>query len=72
MGGQATLGFKGKRNDGMFWMSWDDFRQVWDEITVCARSTDASDLVLDVHEDMGCLGEPSDVSSPQLPWNALK
>ncbi|CAN0466458.1 unnamed protein product [Hapterophycus canaliculatus] len=26
------------------------------EITVCSRSTDASDLALDVHEDLGCVG----------------
>lgn len=44
-------------NDGVFWMSWDDFRRVWDEITVCARSTDASDLSFDVHEELGCVGE---------------
>lgn len=32
------------------------FPQVWMEITVCSRSTDASDLALDVHEDLGCPG----------------
>lgn len=33
-----------------------DRLQVWMEITVCSRSTDASDLALDVHEDLGCPG----------------
>ena len=45
-------------DDGVFWMCWEDFKQVWMEITVCARSTDASDLAFDVHEDLGCAGKP--------------
>ncbi|CAM9267912.1 unnamed protein product, partial [Choristocarpus tenellus] len=46
----------GQANDGRFWMSWEDFREVWTEITICARSRDASDLVLDAHESLGCAG----------------
>lgn len=57
------MGHKNDDNDGTFWMCWEDFRQVWMEITVCARSTNASDLSLDVHEDLGCPGEISD-----KPW----
>ncbi|CAN0437039.1 unnamed protein product [Pylaiella littoralis] len=51
-----AVGHENNDNDGLFWMSWEDFRQVWMEITVCSRSTDASDLALDVHEDLGCPG----------------
>ncbi|CAM9414877.1 unnamed protein product [Discosporangium mesarthrocarpum] len=43
-------------NDGTFWMCWQDFSKVWSEITICARSRDASDLFLDVNEDLGCPG----------------
>lgn len=54
---QAAVGQKNDDNDGTFWMAWEDFREVWTEITVCARSTDASDLALDIHEELGCPGE---------------
>eukprot|EP00904_Undaria_pinnatifida_P010244 jgi/Undpi1/634/HiC_scaffold_10.g04098.m1 len=54
----AAVGYQNNSdNDGTFWMCWEDFKQVWMEITVCARSTDASDLALDVHEDLGCAGK---------------
>ena len=54
---QSALKYKGADNDGFFWMCWEDFREVWTEITICSRSTDASDLAMDVHEELGCIGE---------------
>ena len=41
----------------IFWMSWEDFRQIWTDITICCRSTLVSDITLEIHDDLGCPGE---------------
>lgn len=37
-------------------MLWEDFREIWTDITICPKGTD-SDLALEIHEDLGCPGE---------------
>ena len=42
-----------KADDGSFWMSWEDFSDVFQSIDVCARSTGLRDLNLDAMESDG-------------------
>ena len=51
----SALKFK-KEEDGMFWMSWQDFQLYFDQVDICHRSIDVNELYLDVHEDQGFCG----------------
>ncbi|MEW5310132.1 MAG: hypothetical protein WDW38_001959 [Sanguina aurantia] len=51
----AALGWA-DRDDGVFWMEYNDFRQYFKSIDFCRRSKGWDDLTLDVHEDMPCTG----------------
>jgi hypothetical protein len=44
------------KDDGIFFMSWDDFIQHFDGIDVCYRSRDMDDIQLDLKEDLGVFG----------------
>ena len=44
------------RNDGVFWIDWYNFQSIFTDVDVCHRSTGLNDLVLDMHEDIGCCG----------------
>lgn len=43
------------KEDGIFWMEWIDFKDIFNVIQVCDRST-FKDIQLDVDEELGCLG----------------
>jgi calpain-15 len=43
-------------NDGIFWMSWEDFCKNYDTIDVCIKETGMDDLVLKVNESLGQCG----------------
>jgi len=44
-------------DDGIFWMSWSDFCDIFDRIDICDRNT-RNDLSLDPHEEDGYCGLP--------------
>jgi calpain-15 len=43
-------------NDGIFWMSWEDFIKSYDTIDVCIKETGMDDIVLKVNESLGQCG----------------
>jgi calpain-15 len=46
----------GTKDDGTFWMDWDDFVTEFSQLDVCHRSTGVDDLAIDLHEEEGCMG----------------
>ena len=50
----SWLGHEDK-NDGVFWMSMDDFYDIWNFIEMCDRTT-KDDFCLDMHEELGFCG----------------
>ena len=44
------------KDDGTFWIDWYNFQSIFTDVDVCHRSTGLNDLVLDIHEDIGCCG----------------
>jgi len=44
------------KDDGMFWMSWDDFQRYFKSIDICSRTTGFDDLGINMHEGTGCSG----------------
>ena len=55
---QLEMGYLGKsaKDDGIFYMSWDDFLKHFDGVDVCFAARDMSDLQLHVNEDFNVLG----------------
>jgi calpain-15 len=54
---KAQLGqFNEDDDDGCFWMSFEDFIVHFSSVDVCFRRTGLDDMVLDVKEEMGCVG----------------
>ena len=43
-------------DDGIFFMSWEDFVEHFDNIDVCLRTSGIDDLALDVKEELGTMG----------------
>ena len=43
-------------DDGIFFMSWDDFLNHYDGVDVCVLSNDMDDIELDLLEDFGVFG----------------
>lgn len=43
--------FVGEKNDGLFWMSYEDFLFHFEEVDVCYREGGFNDLALDVREE---------------------
>lgn len=59
----SSVGFQGPKDDGIFFMAWEDFIVKFDCIDVCKRSVGMRDLTLDLKEDsegcgpvVGCMG----------------
>jgi hypothetical protein len=50
------VGGVSSKDDGIFYMSWEDFMLHYDTIDVCYRSRDLDDLQLDLNEDFGIFG----------------
>ena len=50
----SWLGHEDK-NDGIFWMSMDDFYDIWNNTHMCDRTT-KDDFCLDMHEELGFCG----------------
>lgn len=44
------------QDDGIFWMSWDQFQQHYGTIDICDRTTGFRDLAIDLNEEEGCPG----------------
>lgn len=42
-------------DDGAFWMSWDDFSRIFQQIDVCARRSGIADLHIDLNESDECM-----------------
>ena len=42
-------------DDGCFWMRWDDFERIFEQLDVCARTSGVADLQLRLHEADGHL-----------------
>ena len=40
---------------GAFWMSWDDFSRIFQQIDVCARRSGIADLRIDLNESDECM-----------------
>ena len=51
----SWLGHEDK-NDGTFWMSMDDFYDIWDRNNIVCDRTTRNDFCLDVHEELGFCG----------------
>eukprot|EP00937_MAST-01D_sp_MAST-1D-sp2_P002116 g2116.t1 len=54
--GASTMSLRGKmvkKEDGKFWMPFEDFVRYYDHIDLCATGSSMSDLELDLNEDSG-------------------
>lgn len=47
---------EGAKDDGIFWMCWEDFCENFTQLDICDRSTGVEELAIDLHEGEGCLG----------------
>jgi hypothetical protein len=47
---------KEARDDGIFYMSWNDFLKYFDGVDVCVLSNDLDDIEMDLKEDYGIFG----------------
>ena len=57
---KMSLRPKFDREDGIFWMAWDDFCTRFKRLHVCVRARGMGDLALTVREDLGdCVGPVS-------------
>ena len=56
LGVKRQLMPEGPADDGAFWISWEDFSALYNNIDVCDRSVDVTDLTMNLHEDAGCTG----------------
>ena len=51
-----TIMSKSDKDDGLFWMSWNDFLKYFSSIDVCIMSCGMQDLTYHVYEDAGGCG----------------